>query len=228
MPDYDATPFPNIGNNPFYSETPVGNVGNVLPMMGSTKGFDSPLAHKDIMDMIADDTSEFIGGDELMDYRKDTVADMMYEFFGIYTEDVGQKTSTDKTPNGIAHVVKILESKGYQVKYSSPGYSHTRFDNDRNKDGVINSKLQTTARIIFSRDYSFKRTPQGWSWKVLEDGKKALYVKPYTYNEKMGSKETAFKKWQVFYISNIEDWANELPKAGTNAKMPPDEEFSAS
>ena len=128
-------------------------------------------------------------------------------------------------PDLIEPIVKQLESKGYQVKYASPGHTNTRFDNDQNKDGVINAKMRSTARIIFSRDYRFKTTPQGWEWKVLENGSKALYVKPYTYNEKMGSKEEAFKKWQTFYIDNMKSWVTDLPKAGSDAKSKPDVNF---
>ena len=128
-------------------------------------------------------------------------------------------------PDLIEPVIKQLESKGYQVKYASPGHVNTRFDNDRNKDGVINAKMISTARIIFSRDYHFNTTPQGWEWKVLHNDAKALYVKPYTYNEKMGSKEDAFKKWQTFYISNIKTWAAELPKVGSDKKTAPDTNF---
>lgn len=128
-------------------------------------------------------------------------------------------------PDLIEPIIKQLESKGYQVKYASPGHINTRFGNDKNKDGVINAKMTSTARIIFSRDYHFNTTPQGWEWKVLHNDAKALYVKPYTYNEKMGSKEDAFKKWQTFYISNIKTWAAELPKVGSDKKTAPDTNF---
>ena len=128
-------------------------------------------------------------------------------------------------PDLIEPIVKQLESKGYQVKYASPGHINTTFDNDKNKDRVINSKMTSTARIIFSRDYHFKTTPQGWEWKILQNDSKALYVKPYTYNEKMGPKDEAFKKWQTFYISNIKSWVTDLPKAGSDAKTEPDANF---
>lgn len=128
-------------------------------------------------------------------------------------------------PDLIEPIVKELESKGYQVKYASPGHINTRFNNDRNKDGVINSKMTSTARVIFSRDYRFKATPQGWEWRILHNNSKALYVKPYTFNEKMGNAEEAFKKWQTFYITNLKTWAAELPKVGSDAKTSPDTNF---
>lgn len=131
---------------------------------------------------------------------------MMNEFFG--------ESTTDKIPDLIEPIVKMLEGKGYQVKYASPGHANTRFDNDQNKDGVINSKFATTARIIFSRDYKFSTTPQQWEWKVMDNDVKALYVKDYTYNKKQGTPEEAFKKYQDFYLSTLKTWAEKLPKAG--------------
>ena len=104
----------------------------------------------------------------------------------------GSEEGNPKIPDEIESVVKKIESKGYDVKYSSPGYADTTFKRDQNKDGIINSKMATTARIIFARDYKFKNTPQGWMWKILHNNSKALYVKPYTYNEKMGTPKEAF------------------------------------
>lgn len=139
------------------------------------------------------------------------VEDMMMEFFG-----ESSNGGNDDVPDKIEPVVQMIESKGYQVKYASPGYSHTRFDNDRNKDGVINNKLVTTGRIIFSRNYEFKTTPDGWEWKVLDNGAKALYVKQYTYNKKMGNETEAFEKWQNHYMASIKKWAANLPNVGTS------------
>lgn len=134
--------------------------------------------------------------------------------------------SNDKDiPDLIEPIVKKLESKGYGVKYASPGHANTTFDNDRNEDGVINAKMVSTARIIFSRNYDFKNTPQGWDWKILSNGNKALYARPYTYNEKMGSKEEAFQKWQTFYIDSLKEWALSLPKAGSDTSGTPDKHF---
>lgn len=157
---------------------------------------------------------------ERMNDDMDCVEDLMYEFFG-ESSNGGDK----RIPDLIEPVVHQIESKGYKVKYASPGHANTRFDNDRNKDGVINSKIVTTGRIIFERDYKFKSTPQGWEWKVLENGSKALYVKPYTYNEKIGSPEEAFEKWQTFYMDSIKDWAVKLPQIGTKDDSAPDENF---
>lgn len=145
---------------------------------------------------------------------------MMEAFF----ESAG---NDEKIPDLIEPIVEELESKGYEVKYASPGHMNTRFSNDRNDDGVINSKLVSTARIIFSRDYKFKTTPQGWEWKILHNNVKALYVKPYTWNEKLyKTKEEAFKHWQIFYIDNLKTWVKELHEAGSDKKTAPDTNFS--
>lgn len=127
----------------------------------------------------------------------------------------------------IEPIVKKLESKGYNVKYSSPGYDNTRFSNDRDKDGIINGKLVSTAKIVFGRNYRFETTPQGWEWKVLASGDKALYVKALTYNKKQGTEKEAFEKWQQYYLSTIRDWVVKLPKAGTDNDQAPDTNFDA-
>jgi ADP-ribose pyrophosphatase YjhB (NUDIX family) len=146
---------------------------------------------------------------------------MMAEFFGESSEN------DSKINDKIEPFVKKIEAKGYEVKYSSPGYANTRFDNDRDKNGVINAKMVTTGRIIFARDYHFDETPQGWTWKVMNNGAKALYVKPYTYNPRMGNEETAFKKWQEFYLSNLADWIERLDNCGKdNKENPEDTNFS--
>lgn len=141
----------------------------------------------------------------------------------------GFESSDPNVNDEIEPVVKALEKKGYNVKYSSPGYDETRFDNDRNDDGVINSKLVSTARIIFDSNHNFKVTPQCWEWKILKNGSKALYVKPYSYNPKAGTKKEAFIKWKERYMANLRSWVVDLPKAGTETKSAPaDTNFDAS
>jgi len=134
---------------------------------------------------------------------------MIYNLFGESSEE-----GDPKVPDLIESAVKILEDKGYDVKYASPGYVDTRFSNDRDKDGVINGKHATTGRIIFARDYSFNETPKFWEWKVLSNKSKALYVKPYSYNGPQGKEDENFKKWQAAYIDSVASWAKGLPKVG--------------
>lgn len=147
-----------------------------------------------------------------------TVDDLFLLFFEAGDKDV---------PDLIEPIIDQLEKKGYQVKYSSPGYPDSTFKNDRDKDGVVNSKLTSTARVIFSRNYKFSKTPQGWEWKILHNGTKALYVKPYTYNEKWGTGKTAQKKWQIYYIDSLKTWVASLPNVGEEDKnSEPDENFN--
>lgn len=150
-------------------------------------------------------------------------SELLYEkYFGESEENL--------VPDEIETQVRKLNGKGYKVKYASPGHENTSWGSDKNNDRIINGKFATTARIIFSRDYKFKNTPKGWEWKVLEGDseKKALYVKPYSYNEKLGSKDKVFKKWREFYLSSLTDWIDSLPKAGSDEEQSEDEDFSAS
>lgn len=153
---------------------------------------------------------------------------MAYEFFGekpkksdseeLFERFFGEasKDNVKSVPDKIEPMVKKLENKNYRVKYASPGYVDTRFDNDKNKDGVINNKLVTTGRIIFERDYSFPNTPEGWEWKALSNGFKALYVRPFTYSDDNGSKKEAFDKWQNRYLNSLEKWIDDLPMMGVD------------
>ena len=134
--------------------------------------------------------------------------------------------SNEKTPDPIKHIVVMLEGKGYRVKYSSPGYMDSYFKRDRNKDGVINGKTASSARIIFSNDYRFNTTPKYWEWKVLDNGFKALYVKPMSENEDPNQ----MSKWKQKYMDSLEMWVKNLPMAGTDDKEDhkEDKHFSAS
>lgn len=171
----------------------------------------------------------------------DIVSKMFESFFGeplfkkseaeSFVDSFFEESNNDSDiPDMIEPEVKKLEAKGYQVKYASPGHENTTFKNDKNDDKIINGKYRSTGRIIFSRNYNFKNTPKGWEWKSIDNGeKKALYVKPYTYNEELGSKEQVFKRWREFYLKSLVDWIEELPEAGTdNNENKKDENFSAS
>ena len=71
------------------------------------------MKYEDLYDKLLN-LNESITGDQLFD-----------EYF--------KESNDPDIPDGIESTVKILESKGYAVKYSSPGHLNTRFDNDRNK-----------------------------------------------------------------------------------------------
>ena len=144
------------------------------------------------------------------------IADSVYR--ELFCENTTTKGGDPKIPDQIEGAVSILEGKGYKVKYSSPGYTNTKFNNDKNKDGVVNNKLTSTGRIIFSRDYKFTSTPKGWEWRALQNGFKALYVKPITYNpDKEPDIEKAFQKWKGQYMEALNKWATALPQCGTES-----------
>ena len=147
------------------------------------------------------------------------LSQMFYEFFHemLDGEDYLLEKSDDNVravPDEIEPIVKILEGKGYRVKYASPGYVDGRFANDANKDGVINSKMVSTGRIIFEKDYKFPSTPKRWGWKFLRNGFKALYVKPFANDYDKPTSEN-IRKWHDEYIDSIKTWAESLPTRGT-------------
>ena len=163
---------------------------------------------------------------------------MMYEFFGettpksdadiLFEKYFGEASKSEDiecVPDKIEPMVKKLENKKYRVKYASPGHANTKFDNDKNKDGVINGKMVSTGRIIFERDYHFDGTPEGWEWKTLSNGFKALYVKPFSYNGSDGKENEAFHKWQNDYLSNLNKWIESLPMMDSeNPRNKPEED----
>ena len=106
--------------------------------------------------------------------------------------------------------IRMLEDKGYMVKYSCAGHPHTRIHADRNKDGVRNGKLYTTARLTFEKKYDFKKAPDHWILSE-KDNHSAIYVKPYTYGEHQGTEDEAWEKWKEMYMLTLLDWIRELP-----------------
>lgn len=168
-------------------------------------------------------------GVENMEDTNYLLDNMMYEFFGekppkddsevLFEKFFGEasmKEDVKVVPDKIEPMVKKLENKNYRVKYASPGHSNTTFSNDRNDDGVVNGKMISTGRIIFEKDYAFDNTPKGWEWRVLSNGFKALYVRPFTYNKDKGSPKEAFEKWQNAYLSSLKKWIEDLPMMGTD------------
>lgn len=166
---------------------------------------------------------KYIKGDELK-LESTNLVDSMFK--GFFEANENHDMSNEKTPDPIKHIVVMLEGKGYRVKYSSPGYMDSYFKRDRNKDGVINGKTASSARIIFSKDYRFNTTPKYWEWKVLDNGFKALYVKPMSENEDPNQ----MSKWKQKYMDSLEMWVKNLPMAGTADKEDhkEDKHFSAS
>ena len=146
---------------------------------------------------------------------------MCYEFFGhtlgnseYLMEAEAKKVNTNNIPDEIEPIVKKLEAKGYDVKYASPGYIDGHFKNDANKDGVVNGKMVSTGRVIFARNYRFQTTPDGWGWKALHNGFKALYVKPRS-NDYDDNTDYNVIEWHNKCIKSLREWADNLPKMGS-------------
>ena len=114
--------------------------------------------------------------------------------------------------------VSKLNEKGYKVKYSCAGHENTKVKEDRNKDLVKNGKLYSTARIQFEGKVNFGKLPERWERKDTKDGCTALYVKPYTYNEKQGTPSEAYDKWKEAYMLSLNEWIKDLPNKDTSSE----------
>jgi hypothetical protein len=167
----------------------------LLPQIGNTEGPDC-ISTKDIIDMVssADDDYDVKSFTDV-----DRVVNEMYN--NLFEASV-------ETPDEMKRIVEHLESKGYKVKYASPGHLNTKFKNDRNGDRISNSKMVSTARIIFKNPELKIEPPYLWELKIMDDCT-GLYVKPYTYNEaSQGSKDEAFIKWKENYMKSLDEWAH--------------------
>ena len=115
-------------------------------------------------------------------------------------------------------VFSPLNKKGYKTKYSCSGHPSARFKRDKFRDGVLNKRLYSTARIVFAKDYDFPSIPKGWEMKVLDEDKVGIYVKPPTFKIMDGLPKEAFYKWKKKYMYALENWVSNLPKFGEQNK----------
>lgn len=120
----------------------------------------------------------------------------------------------------IVDIVEMLNSKGYKVKYSSPGYPSERRKEDIYKDGVLNGKLYTSARLVFKKDYKFKDVPKGWELKVMDNDAIGLYVKNPTYKITDGVPKEALYNWKSKYMGNLRRWAERLKPVTSDGEEP--------
>ena len=134
----------------------------------------------------------------------------------LFLED-GAKIDDDIRP-----VIQILNKKGYKTKYSCSGHPSARLEKDVYKDGVLNGKLYSTARIVFDGVYNLPNAPTGWTKKNLNFGKKdervAIYVKAPHFKMVKGIPEQQFKNWKAKYMRNLRSWVDSLPDANDLAK----------
>lgn len=132
-----------------------------------------------------------------------------------------------KIDDDIKDIIDILNEKGYTTVYSCSGHPSARLKSDKFKDGIKNGKLYSTARIVFDKNYKFGSIPKYWELKILDKGQTGIYVKGPTYNITNGMAPEQFARWKRRYMYNLEKWAKDLPKAGTDEK-PDHEDFQES
>ena len=109
----------------------------------------------------------------------------------------------------IKPIVEALEKKGYMVKYASPGHKDLRKKEDAEPDGVYYGKLYSDARIMFDDVYDFGGCPKYWHWRDV-DNCSYLDISPFSYDEKDGTPDEAFKKWKDNYMNSLKEFVKEL------------------
>lgn len=119
----------------------------------------------------------------------------------------------DGIDEDIKPVIDKLNEKGYITKYSCSGHPSARFKKDVYKDGVLNGKLYSTARIVFAETYVFDSIPNGWVERILDNEKSAIYVKAPDFKIINGLPEKQFENWKSRYMNSLRKWVDELPEA---------------
>lgn len=109
----------------------------------------------------------------------------------------------------IKSIVNTLNSKGYHVKYASPGHTQLRKKEDAEPDGVYYGKLYSDARVMFDKKYSFPNAPKYWHWRDVE-GCSYLDITPISYDKNDGTADAAFKKWKSEYMDSLRSFVNDL------------------
>lgn len=109
----------------------------------------------------------------------------------------------------IKPIVDKLNSKGYKVKYASPGHKKLRKKEDAQPDGVYYSKLYSDARVMFDDKYSFPDAPKYWHWRDV-DGCSYLDITPINYDKSEGTPDEAFAKWKDNYMDSLKSFVDGL------------------
>ena len=220
----------------FVEEVSVANMAPVVPLNSDKVG--NSLSDTTVEEMISDTDKEIDNeqGDsipskvisrvfdsldlDIVDDKKDVVEEGVDVEGLIWFEDVDwtMTESTKEIDDDIKGIIKMLNDKGYETKYSCSGHPSARVKKDVYRDGILNKKLYSTARIVFAKDYEFDSIPEGWEVKVLDEDKTGIYVKPPTFKIVDGLPTEAFYKWKKKYMSSLEKWAKDLPKFGEKPK----------
>ena len=125
----------------------------------------------------------------------------------VVTESVDEHKHA-KIDSDIQKVITKLNKMGYTTVASCSGHPNTRVKNDQYRDGILNGKLYTTARIVFDKDYDIG-APKGWETKDFDNGF-GIYPKPDNYTFSKGKPDDAFIKWKVQYMEDLNNWIDKL------------------
>lgn len=189
-----------------------GSVANMLPItpvtpsdiISSEKRFSSPEEEID---------AEF---NSMMGFMTDTPKnDDTLDSPELSVEsDIFEESS--KLDDDIKPIITKLNEKGYKTKYSCSGHPSSRVKKDTYRDGVLNGKLYSTARIVFSKNYTLPSPPKYWEIKVLNGEKNvSLYVTPPQFKIVDGLPTEAFNKWKKKYMSSLTSWVDSLGPLGS-------------
>ena len=125
----------------------------------------------------------------------------------VVTESVDEHKHAKIDPD-IQKVITKLNKMGYTTVASCSGHPNMRVKNDQYRDGILNGKLYTTARIVFDKDYDIG-APKGWETKNFDNGF-GIYPKPDNYTFSKGKPDDAFIKWKVQYMEDLNNWIDKL------------------
>ena len=131
----------------------------------------------------------------------------------VVTESVDEHKHAKIDPD-IQKVITKLNKMGYTTVASCSGHPNTRVKNDQYRDGILNGKLYTTARIVFDKDYDIG-APKGWETKDFDNGF-GIYPKPDNYTFSKGKPDDAFIKWKVQYMEDLNNWVDKLSSKETD------------
>ena len=131
----------------------------------------------------------------------------------VVTESVDEHKHAKIDPD-IQKVITKLNKMGYTTIASCSGHPNTRVKNDQYRDGILNGKLYTTARIVFDKDYNIG-APKGWETKDFDNGF-GIYPKPDNYTFSKGKPDDAFIKWKVQYMEDLNNWVDKLSSKETD------------
>ena len=107
----------------------------------------------------------------------------------------------------IKPIVNKLNSKGYKVKYASPGHN-IRKKEDTDSNGIYYGRLYSDARIMFDKKYDFE-APKYWMHREV-DKCSYLDIIPVKYEDKYGTPDEAFAKWKDSYMDSLREFADSL------------------